>query len=119
MRLIFRILANAAAIIIADRLVPGFIFSGTLADLLITALVLAAVNALVKPLLQLIALPIVLLTLGLFNIIINIAMLLLVAKFVPYLEIQTWWAAFWGVVIVSLMNHLVSHYNRHGDLNNF
>jgi len=119
MRLVLRILANAAAIIIADKLVPGFIFSGTPVDLLIAALFLAVVNALVKPLVQLIALPIVFLTLGLFNIIINIAMLLLVAKLVPYLNIETWWAAFWGVVIVSLMNHLVSHLNAHGDLNNF
>lgn len=119
MRLIFRILANAAAILIAAKLVPGFVFSGTLVDLLIAALVLAAVNALVKPLVQLISLPIIFLTLGLFNIIINIVMLLLVAKFVPFLDISTWWAAFWGVVIISLMNHLVSHLNWHGNLNNF
>ncbi|HCP08972.1 MAG TPA: hypothetical protein DIT25_04210 [Candidatus Moranbacteria bacterium] len=119
MRLIFRILANAAAILIAVKVVPGFIFTGTPVELLIAGAVLGLINALIKPIIQLIALPVIFLTLGFFNIIINIALLLLAAKFLPYLKIETFLAAFLGVVILAIMNHLVTKLNRHGDINKF
>jgi len=120
MRLLLRILANCAAIIIAAKYVPGFKFTGSLSDLLIAGAIIGLINALVKPIIELIALPVVLLTLGLFNIIINVALLLLAAKFIPHLTIHGFWPAFWGVVILSIMNHLISHLSRNtGDLNKF
>jgi len=115
MRLISRILANAAAILIAAKLVSGFVFTGTLVELLIAGVVLGIINALVKPVVELISLPVIFLTLGLFHIIINIAMLLLAARFIPQLSIEGLWAAIWGVVIISVMNHLVSHLHKHSD----
>lgn len=120
MRLIIRILANCAAILIANKFVPGFIFRGTLTELIVAGAIIGLINALIKPIIELVALPVVLLTLGLFNIIINIGLLLLAAKFIPQLTIHGFWAAFWGVVIISLINHLVSHHSRNsGDLNKF
>jgi len=120
MKLLLRILANCAAILIATKYVPGFVFKGSLTDLLIAGAVIGLINALIKPVIELIALPVVFLTLGLFNIVINIALLLFAAKFIPHLAIHGFWPAFWGVVILSIMNHLISHLNRNtGDINKF
>jgi putative membrane protein len=112
MNIIIRILANSLAILIATRLVPGFIFSGDILNLLIAGAVIGLINALVKPVIQILSFPVILLTLGLFNILINIFLLFLTAKFLPHLNIQTFWAAFWGVVIISLTNHFVSHLGK-------
>jgi len=109
MGLLIRILANSGAIFIADRVVPGFIFKGNFTDLLIAGAVIGAINALIKPLLKLLSFPVILLTLGLFNIIINIFLLVLAANLLPSLRIYGISAAFWGVVILSLANQLVTH----------
>ncbi len=82
--------------------------------------VIGLINALIKPIIQLIALPVVFLTLGLFNIIINVGLLLLADKFLDQLIIKGFWPAFWGVVIFSIINHLISHLHRDkGNLNKF
>ncbi len=120
MRLLIRILANCAAIIIAAKYVPGFSFRGSISELLMAGIIIGLINALIKPIIELIALPVVFLTLGLFNIIINVGLLLFAAKFIPHLTIDGFWPAFWGVLIISLMNHLVSRLSRNtGNLNNF
>ncbi|PIP27519.1 MAG: hypothetical protein COX30_01445 [Candidatus Moranbacteria bacterium CG23_combo_of_CG06-09_8_20_14_all_39_10] len=120
MKLLLRILANCLAILIATKLVPGFLFSGSLIDLLMAGVVIGLINALIKPIIQLIALPVVFLTLGLFNIIINVGLLLLADKFLDQLIIKGFWPAFWGVVIFSIINHLISHLHRDkGNLNKF
>lgn len=119
MKLIIRILANAAAILIAAKLVPGFIFDGTPLDLLIAAVVIGFINAIVKPVVELVSLPVIFLTLGLFYIIINVVLLMLAAKFIPHLAIHGFWAALWGVIIISLINNFVTHFSRGKNLNNY
>lgn len=117
MKLIFRVLANAAAILIASKIVPGFIFTGTPLELLLAGTILGLFNALVKPIVKFLTLPVIFLTLGLFNIVINIALLLLAAKFIPHLSIQGIWAAILGMLIISIMNQLVSSFNKHNIMN--
>lgn len=112
MRLLLRILANCVAILIATKLIPGFIFSGSSTDLLIAGVVIGLINDLIKPVIEIIALPVVFLTLGLFNIIINVGLLLLADRFLTQLTIQGFWPAFWGIIILSIMNHLISHLHR-------
>jgi putative membrane protein len=112
MSILIRILANSLAILIATRLVPGFVFSGDILNLLIAGAVIGLINALIKPIVQILSFPFILLTLGLFNILINIFLLFLAAKFLPHLNIQTLWAAFWGVVIISLTNYIISHLSK-------
>jgi len=120
MKLLIRIIANAIAILIATRYIPGFIFSGSPFDLLIAGIVIGFINAFVKPIIELISLPVVFLTLGLFNIIINVGLLLLADKFLTQLTINGFWPAFWGVIIISVVNHLVSHLSKNtGDTNKF
>ncbi|MDR3582951.1 MAG: phage holin family protein [Candidatus Pacebacteria bacterium] len=106
-KLIVMILANAAAIWAAGRLVPGFNFHGGMWDLLAAGLVLGIVNSFVRPILKLVTLPVILLTLGLFTVIVNIACLLFVAWLLPTLSIAGFWAALWGTVVIGLVNYVI------------
>jgi putative membrane protein len=69
----------AVAIIVAMQLLPDLGLHGTAADLVVVAAILGAVNALVRPVVQLLTLPVRLLTLGLATFVVNAAMLLLAA----------------------------------------
>lgn len=108
MKIIIRILANALAIYLAARFVPGFVFEGTWINYIIAGAILGLVNALVRPIITLISFPLIFLTFGLFHIVINIVLLYLAASFIPQLAIHGLWAAIWGLIIISLINNLVS-----------
>lgn len=104
-RFVIQIIINAVAIYIAAHLVPGIVFDGSLWKLLLAGLVLGIANVWIKPLLTIISLPLVVITFGLFTIVINIAILSLVALFVPELSIQSWISALWGVLVISITNY--------------
>lgn len=104
-RFIIQIIINALAILIAAYLVPGIVFSGSIWKLLLAGLALGLANAWIKPLLKLISLPLLVVTFGLFTIVINIAILSFVALLIPELAIQGWASALWGVLVVSLTNY--------------
>lgn len=108
-RVIIQIFANSLAILAADWLVPGFVFRGDWQDLFFAGAILGIVNSFVRPIIKLLAFPVIILTLGLFAIIINIAMLYFAASLIPSLVISNLWAAFWAVLIISIVNSLVTH----------
>jgi len=108
MNIIIRILANSLAILIAAKIIPGFVFEGSWASLLLAGVIVAFFNGVVRPIVQLISLPITILTLGLFYIIVNVFILLLAVSFVPTIHIYGFWPAFWGVIVISLVNGLIS-----------
>ena len=117
MRIIVHILANSLAIFIASRLVPGFVFDGTIAHLIVAGIILGICNSIVKPILKIISFPLIVLTFGFFHIIINLIILLLAERFTPWLEIHGFWAAIWGIVIISLTNNVISGLFRHWGKN--
>jgi len=89
MRLILRILINAAALWVTALLLPTFNLSNNLVEILLVAVIFGLVNSLIRPIVKLLSLPINILTLGLFTLVINTAMLLLTAWFVgDYLNIS-------------------------------
>ena len=104
-----RLVITALGLWIADQLLPGIWFSGTGA-LIVSALVLGFVNALVRPILFFLTLPLTILTLGLFILIVNGISLGLVAWLVPGFHVAGLWAATWGAVIVSLTSWVASHF---------
>jgi len=104
MRFIIQILVNALAIFLADYLIPGIVFQGDILTLFIAGLILGLINFILKPILKLISAPLIALSLGLFVIIINIALLWLLEYFVPELTITGFWSYFWGVLIISIVN---------------
>ena len=107
LKLIIRILANCAAILAADYLVPGFIFSGNWQDLVIAGAILGIVNSFIRPIVKLITFPLILLTLGLITIVINIALFILAINFIPSLSVHGFSAIFWGIIVISLVNYIL------------
>ncbi len=106
---LLRTLITAAGLWLADALIPGIQIAGP-GTLLIAALLLGLVNALVRPLVILLTLPLTILTLGLFLLVINAAMLGLVAAFLSGFAISGFFAALFGWLIVSLTSTVASWY---------
>jgi len=107
LRFLVRILGNALAISIASYFVQNFSFPRDWTLLLLAGLILALFNAILKPILKLISLPLIIVSLGLFSLLINAVLLWLLAQFLPELKIVGFWAYFWGVLIISVMNWLI------------
>ncbi|MFD4353815.1 phage holin family protein [Nocardia sp. NPDC058519] len=87
--------------------------------LLIVALVFTAVNAVIKPIVKLLSLPFVILTLGLFLLVVNAGMLWLTAKITEItdygLRVDGFWAALWGGLIITLVNWVLGILVPDGD----
>ncbi len=103
-KFIIKTLVNSAAILAAAHFIQGITFEGDWISLIITGFALALANSIIKPILKFISGPIIALTMGLFMIIVNIIILWLVVWFMPELTITGFWAYFWGVVIISILN---------------
>jgi len=94
---------SALAVWIVARLVPGFHVSGPLAAL-IAALVIGFVNATLGVFLKIVTFPLVLLTLGLFWLVINAAMIELASAIVPGFHVDTFGSAFIGAIVLAVVN---------------
>jgi putative membrane protein len=104
-----RLLIIALGLWLADALLDGVSVTGTF-TLLLAALLLGFVNAVVRPLLLVLTLPITLLTLGLFLLVINAAMLGIVASVLPGFQIASIWSAIGAWLIVSLTGWLAAQF---------
>jgi putative membrane protein len=105
LRLLINWLLSALAVWVVSQLVPGFHVKG-LGAALIAALVIGFVNATLGALLKLITLPLTIITLGIFWLVINALMLELAAAVVPGFRVDGFAAAFWGAILLSLVNML-------------
>jgi putative membrane protein len=103
MRLIVNWLLSAVALLVVSYLVRGFHVAGFVTALW-AALIIGLVNATLGALLKLITLPLTVLTLGIFWLVINALMLTLATWFVRGFSITSFWAAFWGAIVLSLVN---------------
>jgi putative membrane protein len=97
-----RLFITAFALWAATQLVPGIEVRGVF-RLLLAALAFGLVNAVVRPVLVLLSMPLTLLTLGLFLLVVNAAMLGLASWLVPGFEVAGFWPALWGAIVVSVM----------------
>lgn len=95
MEWIVRVFLNALGLLLVAYLVPG-IEVETYSAALLAAVVLGIVNALLRPVLLVLTLPVTILTLGVFALVINALLLLLVANIIPGFAIHGFWPAFWG-----------------------
>jgi putative membrane protein len=107
-RLFVHWLLSAVCLLLVARLVPGIFVRG-LGTALIAAVVIGLVNGTLGTLLKLLTFPVTVLTFGIFWLVINALMLKLAAVFVPGFEVRGLWPAFWGGVILSLLNLIVRH----------
>jgi putative membrane protein len=96
-----RFFITACGLLVATWLLEGVHLGGA-TSLLFAALVLCAVNAIVRPIMLLLTLPITVVTLGFFLFVLNAAMLGLAALLVPGFIIDGFWTAVFGAIIISL-----------------
>lgn len=106
MAFLLHLLLTAGALLIVARLVSG-VFVGGFGSALIGALVLGLVNAVVRPIMIVLTLPLTILTLGLFLFVINALMLWLMAAIVPGIRIRGFGAALLGSLLLTLLNLLI------------
>ncbi len=116
MRFILRLLISAAALWVAASVVRGISYEGGFVSLLIVALVFGVLNAVVRPILALLTCPLMIVTLGLFTLVLNAVMLLLTSAASGALglgfHVSGLWPAFLGALIVSVVSILLSVFVR-------
>jgi putative membrane protein len=106
---IVRTLINALGLWIASALVPGLSFTSG-GTLLLAAFLLGIVNAVIRPILIFLTLPITILTLGIFLFVINALMVMLVAALLDGFMLSGFWSALFGALVVSITSWFASWY---------
>ena len=112
MRLLLHWLLNAAALWVAAWVLPGLEFNGTLVQLLLVAAVFGLVNSLIRPILTILTCPLIVVTLGLFTLVINAVMLMVTGwlseRWDLGFTVAGFWPAFWGGLVVGLVSLMLS-----------
>ena len=112
MRFLVRLLVNAAALWVATLVVPGVAYDGGALPLLGVALVFGVINAFLRPVAKILTFPLIIVTLGIFSLVINGLMLWLTSSLSSGLglgfHVSGFWPAFWGGVVVSLVSLILS-----------
>ena len=107
MQFLTNILVTAIIVFATAYLVPGFKVE-SFWTAVVVALVLAVLNAFVKPILTILTLPITLLTLGLFSLVISAVILLLTTWLVPGFSIEPFWMAFPAAIVIAIFSAVAS-----------
>ena len=107
MTLLLTWLVNALALLIITYLVPS-IHIRSFGTALIVALVLGLINAVLRPVLIILTLPVTILTLGLFILVVNALCFWLCASLLKGFEVSGFWAAFIGSILYSVVSYLLS-----------
>ena len=108
MTLLVRWAALAVSFWVATAVIPGIDVKGGLTTYLWVALLFGLLNATLGSLLKLLTLPAVIVTLGLFLVVVNAAMLMLVARWSDKLDINSFWSAIFAAIIISVITRFVS-----------
>ena len=106
LRMLVHWVLSALAIWIVSRLVPGFNVSGATAAL-IAAVLIGFINATLGLFLKIVTFPLTVLTLGIFWFVVNALMIQLAASIVRGFHVTSFAAAFWGGIVLSLLNMLI------------
>jgi putative membrane protein len=110
--IILRVMINALSIVAAVKLVRGITFSGQWWKMIIIGAIFGFINSLIKPIVTFFTFPFIILTLGIFTLIINTLMLIITAHLSESLDlglrVKGFWPAFWGAIIVSIVSMILS-----------
>jgi len=111
-KLLWRWLINGVALYMAAELVRGIDVKGGWLALAVMALIFGLVNALIRPVLKLLTCPLIILTLGLFTLVINALMLMLASWLGRQLGIGFYvagfWPALWGALVISVVSFVLT-----------
>ena len=106
---------NTLAVALVVAIVPGIHYQKPL-DLLLAALLLGILNSFLRPILLLLALPLLIFTLGLFILLINAFLLFFVGWLMrPHFYVDSFWSAFWGAVIISVVSLVLNTLTGSGE----
>jgi putative membrane protein len=114
MRTLIRWLLHALAVIGTAYFVPGVVITGFVPALLV-GLVLGIFNIIVRPILILLTLPITIITLGLFILIINCVMVMLMSALVPGFAVSGLWPAFLFGIVMAIFNFIIDKLTKKKD----
>lgn len=111
-----RWLINTLAVLVASYIVPGISYTKPI-DLFVAALILGILNAFIRPILWFLSLPLLLVTLGLFMLVINALLLLLASWLVgeSHFHVDGFWSAFWGALIISIVSLVLNSLTGTGN----
>jgi len=107
-RFVAHLIVNALAIWLVAQVVSGIHFDGNLIALLAVALIFAIVNTLIKPVVNLLTLPLTVLTLGLFALIVNALMLLLTGALAPSFSVDGLIPALIGGIVIGIVSTVLN-----------
>ena len=106
---------NTLAVLVAVYLVKGIRYDKPL-DLLVASLLLGILNAVLRPILLFLALPLLIVTLGLFTLVINALLLYFVGYVLrPHFYVDDFWSAFWGALIISFVSMVLNTWTGTGS----
>lgn len=106
MNILINWLLSALALLVAGYILPGVHVDGFFIAMVVV-IVLALVNAIIKPILFILTLPVTIVTLGLFTFVINALMILLVDAIVPGFSVQNFWWALLFSIVLSLVHMVI------------
>ncbi|BAZ38922.1 hypothetical protein NIES4101_48670 [Calothrix sp. NIES-4101] len=107
-------IGTAIALIITAKIVPGFFITSFVAAL-VAAIVIGLVNAIVRPILGILAFPITLITFGLFSFVLNAIALMIASALTPAsygFRIDGFIAALFGSIVLSIVSSIINHFVR-------
>ena len=107
-RLLFAWIFNIAAIFVASVFVDGINYSDDFWILVLAGFVFGLVNAIVKPIVKLLALPLIILTVGVALFFINLLMLYITSWIVPHFSIDSFMSAVWATIIIWAVNWVLN-----------
>ena len=111
---LIRWLVTTLAVFLTAHIVHGIQYD-SLEALICASLLLGIVNALVKPVLLLLSLPLILVTMGFFILVINALMLKLVAGLVSGFHVESFWTAFFGAILIGFVSWVLNSFFRGSD----
>jgi putative membrane protein len=111
-KFVFQFLSNMLAIYLCAQFISGFTFTGNITDLGIAAAALAVINLFLRPVLKLLLGPLILLTFGLFLIVINAITLAILDFFITPLTIQGYLPLLYSSLLIGIINFLFTSSGR-------
>jgi putative membrane protein len=107
MKILLSIVGNAVALYATTQVVPGISWTGGLVELLVAGALFGLLNLIVRPLALLLALPFIVVTLGLFYFVVNGLLLLVFSWLMPAYHVHGLWAGILGSLVVMVVNWLI------------
>ncbi|MFV0415715.1 MAG: phage holin family protein [Chthoniobacterales bacterium] len=109
---IIRWLITTVAVFTAAHIIPGISYGNSWLTLLAASLLLGIINALIRPILLILSIPFILVTMGFFILVINALLLWFVSALLPSFQVDGFWSAFFGAIVVSIVSWLMSIFFR-------